>query len=184
MDEIFHTEIGYRLLVAGQVYYIDALMKEGSGSDNLAVGWSKPGQSTNSPSQVIPGSNLMTQYNPAPDTQAPSAPTNLVVSNLTETSLDLSWNASSDNVSVSGYDVFKNGIKINSTQVTSTSYPVNGLTSGTNYAFILRQMTQQETPLAIAILSTPPRWFRSLVLEQVPSLINNGIILQVLLLLI
>ena len=125
-------------LVAGQVYYIDALMKEGSGSDNLAVGWSKPGQSTNSPSQVIPGSNLMTQYNPAPDTQAPTAPTNLVVSNLTETSLDLSWNASSDNVSVSGYDVFKNGIKINSTQVTSTSYPVNGLTSGTNYAFYIK----------------------------------------------
>lgn len=125
-------------LVAGQVYYIDALMKEGSGSDNLAVGWSKPGQSTNSPSQVIPGSNLMTQYNPAPDTQAPTAPTNLVVSNLTETSLDLSWNASTDNVSVSGYDVFKNGIKINSTQVTSTSYPVNGLTSGTNYAFYIK----------------------------------------------
>ena len=125
-------------LVAGQVYYIDALMKEGSGSDNLAVGWSKPGQSTNSPSQVIPGSNLMTQYNPAPDTQAPSAPTNLVVSNLTETSLNLAWSASSDNVGVSGYDVFKNGVKLNSTQITSTSYSVSGLTAGTNYVFFVK----------------------------------------------
>ncbi|MBK7438461.1 MAG: hypothetical protein IPI77_17140 [Saprospiraceae bacterium] len=41
-------------LVAGQQYYIEALMKEGSGGDNLAVGWAKPGQSTSSPSEVIP----------------------------------------------------------------------------------------------------------------------------------
>ncbi|QDV40809.1 PA14 domain protein [Stieleria neptunia] len=30
-------------LVAGQVYYIEALMKEGSGGDNLSVAWSGPG---------------------------------------------------------------------------------------------------------------------------------------------
>jgi hypothetical protein len=45
-------------LVAGQSYYIEALQKEGSGGDNLAVGWAKPGQPTDSPSQVIPGEFL------------------------------------------------------------------------------------------------------------------------------
>ena len=45
-------------LVAGQSYYIEALQKEGSGGDNLAVGWAKPGQPTDSPSQVIPGESL------------------------------------------------------------------------------------------------------------------------------
>ncbi len=45
-------------LVAGQKYYVEALQKEGAGGDNLAVGWSKPGQSTAVPSEVIPGSVL------------------------------------------------------------------------------------------------------------------------------
>jgi hypothetical protein len=41
-------------LVAGEIYYIEALYKEGGGGDNLAIGWSKPGESTSSPSEVIP----------------------------------------------------------------------------------------------------------------------------------
>jgi hypothetical protein len=47
-------------LQAGQQYYIEALMKEGGGGDNLAVGWAKPGQSTTAPSEIIPGSVLST----------------------------------------------------------------------------------------------------------------------------
>jgi len=45
-------------LKAGQKYYVEALQKEGYGGDNLAVGWAKPGQSTATPSEVIPGSVL------------------------------------------------------------------------------------------------------------------------------
>jgi uncharacterized protein YjdB len=45
-------------LIAGQSYYVEALMKEGGGGDNLAVGWAKPGQSTSAPSEVVPGSVL------------------------------------------------------------------------------------------------------------------------------
>ncbi len=51
-------------LVQGVTYYVEALMKEGSGSDNLAVGWAKPGQSTSAPSQVIPGSVLSPRNTP------------------------------------------------------------------------------------------------------------------------
>lgn len=46
-------------LQAGTNYYIEALMKENSGGDNLAVGWAKPGQATTAPSEVIPGSALI-----------------------------------------------------------------------------------------------------------------------------
>jgi Flp pilus assembly pilin Flp len=42
-------------LTAGQTYYIEALMKEGGGGDNLAVAWRGPGMSS---ATVIPGSNL------------------------------------------------------------------------------------------------------------------------------
>lgn len=45
-------------LVAGQKYYIEVLHKEGGGSDNLAVGWAKPGEATTAPSEVIPGAYL------------------------------------------------------------------------------------------------------------------------------
>src|SRR5262249_51858288 len=45
-------------LVAGQKYYVEVLQKEGSGGDNVAVGWAKPGQASASPSEVIPGEVL------------------------------------------------------------------------------------------------------------------------------
>lgn len=47
-----------KYLEQGIRYYVEALMKEGIGGDNLAVGWAKPGQGTTTPSEVIPGSAL------------------------------------------------------------------------------------------------------------------------------
>ena len=68
-----------------------------------------------------------------PDTAPPSAPTGLSSSNITDTSLTLGWNASTDNVGVTGYDVYRNGAKIGS--VTGTSSSQTGLACGTSYAF-------------------------------------------------
>ncbi|NBA85477.1 hypothetical protein GVN16_06870, partial [Emticicia sp. CRIBPO] len=45
-------------LTAGQVYYFEAIYKEGGGGDNLAIGWSKPGEATTAPSEVIPATAL------------------------------------------------------------------------------------------------------------------------------
>ncbi|WP_255076195.1 PKD-like domain-containing protein, partial [Lacihabitans sp. CCS-44] len=45
-------------LTAGQKYYIEAIYKEGTGGDNIAIGWAKPGQGTTAPSEVIPGTVL------------------------------------------------------------------------------------------------------------------------------
>jgi PQQ-dependent dehydrogenase (s-GDH family) len=123
------------VLVAGQLYYVEALMKEGLQGDNLAVGWAKPGQSTSAPSEVIPGSNLLTQIQTVPDTQAPSAPSNLVASAVTSTSLTLTWNAATDNIGVAGYDVYRDNLKMNGSNITGTSYNVTGLAASTSYAF-------------------------------------------------
>jgi chitodextrinase len=65
------------------------------------------------------------------DTQAPSTPTNLTASNTTQTSTNLSWNASSDNVGVTGYRVYIDGNLDGTTA--STSYAVSGLSAGTTY---------------------------------------------------
>jgi uncharacterized protein (DUF1800 family) len=43
-------------LEQGKRYYIEIRHKAGSGpGDNLAVGWSRPGEATNAPSEVVPG---------------------------------------------------------------------------------------------------------------------------------
>ena len=72
----------------------------------------------------------------APDSIAPSIPTNVTASNITETSVDLSWAASTDNVAVTEYNVYQDGSLIAS--VATTSYAITGLASGTTYNFTLR----------------------------------------------
>ena len=75
----------------------------------------------------------VTTLTPAPDTTAPSTPTNLAASGTTTTTTNLSWNASTDNVAVTGYDVYQNGVfKANTA---SASYAVTGLTAATAYTF-------------------------------------------------
>jgi chitodextrinase len=67
------------------------------------------------------------------DTQAPSIPSGLTGSAIAQTSFTLSWNASTDNVGVKGYKVFKNGVYIGTTS--SASFNVTGLSCGTTYSF-------------------------------------------------
>lgn len=70
------------------------------------------------------------------DTTAPTAPTNLAASNITATSLSLAWTASTDNVGVTGYDVYMNDAL--KTSVTTTSASITGLTASTTYSFYLK----------------------------------------------
>lgn len=72
----------------------------------------------------------------APDTQAPTAPGSLTSSNVSQTSLNLSWTASTDNVGVTGYIVYKDGAQLATT--TSTAYSVTGLTANTAYSFYVK----------------------------------------------
>lgn len=69
------------------------------------------------------------------DTIAPTAPT-LLASGTTSTSTNLSWSGATDNVAVTGYDVYQGGSLIGSTA--STSYTVTGLTPSTTYSFTVR----------------------------------------------
>jgi len=72
----------------------------------------------------------------ATDTQAPTAPTNLAASSVAQTTLTLGWTASTDNVGVTGYNIYKNGTLL--TTVTTTSYNVTGLTAATAYSFYVK----------------------------------------------
>ncbi|WP_299443646.1 S8 family serine peptidase [uncultured Aquimarina sp.] len=71
-----------------------------------------------------------------PDNEAPSAPTNLIASNTTSNSTNLSWTASTDNVAVTIYEVFRDGISIGTSA--STNFNVTGLSAETIYSFVVR----------------------------------------------
>jgi hypothetical protein len=68
-----------------------------------------------------------------PDTEAPTAPTSLAASNVTQTGATLTWKASRDNVGVTGYDVYRNGSKISTANALSSTQ--TGLSCGTAYTF-------------------------------------------------
>ncbi len=70
------------------------------------------------------------------DTQAPTVPADLTASNVTQTTIDLNWNASTDNVGVTGYDVYQGAIVI--ATATATSYQVTGLSPNTAYSFSIK----------------------------------------------
>ncbi|KQS98804.1 glycoside hydrolase family 48 protein [Cellulomonas sp. Leaf395] len=73
------------------------------------------------------------------DTTAPSVPTGLSASAVTQNSLTLSWSASTDNAGgsgLAGYDVYRGTTKVGST--TSTSYSDTGLTAATAYSYTVR----------------------------------------------
>lgn len=72
-----------------------------------------------------------------PDTTAPSAPGNLTAPTKSNVTVDLSWSASTDNVAVVGYDVYRNGTLIGSTS-SATTFAVTGLTPSTAYSFTVK----------------------------------------------
>ncbi|WNG52354.1 chitinase [Archangium minus] len=70
------------------------------------------------------------------DTQAPSAPSGLTSTSKSSTSVSLSWNASTDNIGVTGYEVFSGSTLAAST--TGTSATVSGLSPNTTYTFTVK----------------------------------------------
>lgn len=70
------------------------------------------------------------------DTQAPTAPGGLTSTGKTSSSVSLSWNAATDNVGVTGYDVYSGSAKV--LTVSGTSATVSGLSASTGYTFTVR----------------------------------------------
>ncbi|MNN09331.1 Chitinase A1 precursor [compost metagenome] len=70
------------------------------------------------------------------DTTAPTAPGNVTVTAKTSSSVSLSWSASSDNVGVTGYEVY-NGNQL-ATTVSGTMATLTGLAPSTTYTFTVK----------------------------------------------
>ncbi|MDQ3014759.1 MAG: fibronectin type III domain-containing protein [bacterium] len=94
------------------------------------------------------------------DTQAPSVPLNPLATVISNTEIKLSWSASTDNVGVTKYFVYRNGVQAG--ESTDTSHNITGLTAGTNYGFTIAAVdaagnVSAKTPQVSATTSiTPP----------------------------
>ena len=72
---------------------------------------------------------------PTLDTTPPSVPSNVAATATGDSSINVTWNASTDNVAVEGYRIFRNGTQIASVSSTTLSYGDTGLTSSTSYSY-------------------------------------------------
>jgi chitodextrinase len=112
-------------------------------------------------------SNTATVTTPAPptkDTQAPTAPANLSAEALNTSQINLAWSPSTDNIGVTGYDIYRSAgdaapAKIATTL--TTSFGDSGLTAATKYTYyvIARDAAGNNSPKSTAVdatTATPP----------------------------
>lgn len=93
------------------------------------------------------------------DTTAPNTPTNLAATAASNSQIDLSWAASTDNVGVAGYKIYRDGTYLKSVTTTSTSD--TGLSANTQYCYTVsaydtagNESAQSNQACAIAITYT------------------------------
>ncbi len=101
---------------------------ENEGGESLDVKWQGPGISKAN----IPNARLF-RINNNFDGLAPSVPLNLSVAVKKFNSIHLKWNASTDNVGVTGYSIYKNGLLFGTS--TTNNFEVTGLDTNNTYTF-------------------------------------------------
>jgi len=74
---------------------------------------------------------------PSADTTAPSTPTGLLASAVSSSQINLSWTASTDNVGVTGYRVYRAGTLL-VTLGAVTTYQNTGLSASTSYSYTVQ----------------------------------------------
>jgi chitodextrinase len=98
-------------------------------------------------------SNPASATTPSVDTTPPSVPTNLQSSNVTSSSVTLTWAPSTDNVAVAGYYVYRNGIQVTTTS--TATYTDKGLSSSMTYSYSVaaydtsNNISNQSQPLEV-----------------------------------
>jgi chitodextrinase len=75
----------------------------------------------------------VTVNNGPADTTPPSVPTGLTATAVSSAQINLSWTASTDNVGVTGYNIYRGGTKVNTT--TTTTFQDGGLAASTTFNY-------------------------------------------------
>jgi len=113
-----------------------------NGTAAAATSWSAASITAAVPSGATTGNVVVTvggaasngvSFTVQADTTPPTVPAGLTVTAISSSQINLAWTASTDNVGVTGYNIFRGGVKIGTAP--STSYQDAGLTASTNYTY-------------------------------------------------
>jgi pullulanase len=132
---------------------------------NGAGAWDNPGNVSGTnytvsagTHQVKNGSLIANAGNPC-DSVAPSVPGNLQSTSVGSSSIGFSWTASTDNVGVTGYNVYRSGVLAGTS--TSASFSDAGLSASTAYSYTVSakdgagNQSAQSAPLAVSTVAAP-----------------------------
>ncbi len=111
------------------------------------------------------------------DEENPTAPANLTQTLSDVTSIDLAWDAATDNEGVTGYSIFQDGVKVQE-NITATTTTISGLASESSYNFYVVALDaagNQSEPSASIDASTALTFRTSLSEMGVFTAINDNI---------
>jgi chitodextrinase len=150
---------GYRIYrngaavgTAATTAYADRSVLPATANSYYAVAYDAAGNSS-------AASNTVTATTPpAPDTAPPSAPSGLVATAPSSTEADLTWAASTDNVGVAGYRIYRNGTLLGSSATTAYT-DTSGVQPATSYSYYVvayDAAANTSPPSNTASVTTPP----------------------------
>jgi fibronectin type 3 domain-containing protein len=111
-----------------------AAFRIGNTSSDAVQYWSNNAKSATKRPQLT----VVCATTPVSDNTAPSAPGSLTASPGTSGEIDLSWSASSDNVGVTGYNIYRGGSQVGAVTASSLTYQDTTVTPGTTYSYTVK----------------------------------------------
>lgn len=90
------------------------------------------------------------------DDEAPSSPAGLTVTAHTDTTVNLAWSPSTDNVGVTGYNIYRDGTFVGAVNGSTNTYRAIGLSPNTAYSFEVsaRDGAGNESAASAAVTAT------------------------------
>ena len=112
------------------------------------------------------GDNHSAQSSPAiattPDVTPPTVPTGVSATATNTPEVDLSWNASTDNVGVTGYTIYRNGSQLTIVSGSTTTYADKAVVQGGSYSYTVNAFdaagnhSAQSAPATVNTPDTSP----------------------------
>jgi chitodextrinase len=109
------------------------------------------------------------------DTAAPTTPLGVVANAASQSQINVNWLASTDNVGVTGYRVYRDGVL--RTTTTGITFTDTGLTASTTYAYTVRAYDAAgnvSTDSAVASATTPAPPVPTVAISAAPSSVASG----------
>ena len=103
---------------------------------------------------------VLIEFGGTPDSTPPSVPGNVAAAAVSGTQVNLSWSASTDNVSVAGYTIYRDSVSLGTVPGGTLTYSDSSVSPGTTYSYTLDAFdaagnhSTQSTPAATATTPT------------------------------